>query len=379
MKRAPMSREKARALALRLLEGVARRDLPQVVSCYAEEAVMISPLFGDQRGRAAIEATWERLFSQFPGFSVEVQDVLVDGDRIAILTTVTTTDLVGWIGLPPTGSPIDYRLVLLLTVAGGRVIRDERIYDSRGLTERLEKVRLESELRTAAEVQRSLLSRTSHRTAFCESVGASAPCRAIGGDFFEFIELPSGEVGIAMGDVAGKGPAAALLAAMLQGMLAADAPLGGSPAALVGRLNRRLAARHLAARFATFVYAVLSPDGRLVCVNAGHNPPAIVGPDGVGRLVTGGPVLGPFADARYEEDARLLREGESLVMFTDGVTEATNADGEEFGERRLVAHLAAAAGSPPVDFLDGLFAAVHAFCRGAEQNDDITAMITRFR
>jgi sigma-B regulation protein RsbU (phosphoserine phosphatase) len=264
-------------------------------------------------------------------------------------------------------------------VAGGRVIRDERIYDSRGLIERLEKARLDRELRTAAEVQSALLSRTSHRTPFCEFIGASAPCRAIGGDFFEFIELPSGEAGIAMGDVSGKGPAAALLAAMLQGMLAADAPAGGSPAALAGRLNRRLAARHLESRFVTFVYAVLSPDGRLVHVNAGHNPPAIVARDGVRRLATSGPVLGPLAGARYEEEGRHLREGEALVMFTDGVTEARSADGEEFGEQRLMACLAASAASEPAALLDGLLAAVHEFCRGAEQNDDITVTVTRFR
>jgi len=263
-------------------------------------------------------------------------------------------------------------------VAGSRVLRDERIYDSRGLTERLAKARLDYELQTAAEVQRALLSRTSHRTPFCEFVGASSPCRAIGGDLFEFMELPSGEVGIAMGDVAGKGPAAALLAATLQGMLTADAPAEGSPAAVVGRLNQRLIARQLETRFATFVYAVLAPDGRFVYVNAGHNPPALVGRYGIRRLATSGPILGAFGGARFEEATRLLRAGEMLVMFTDGVTEARNAADEEFGERRLLALLEAGASSAPTVILDGLLTAVNEFCRGAEQNDDITVSITRF-
>jgi len=90
-----------------------------------------------------------------------------------------------------------------------------RVYDNTGVLERLEKARLDKELRTAADVQRALLSRTAHLFRFCESVGDSVPCRAIGGDFFEYVELPSGDVGVAMGDVAGKGPAAALLSAML--------------------------------------------------------------------------------------------------------------------------------------------------------------------
>lgn len=374
-----MSPDQARALARRLLDAVARRNLPQLVDCYAQEAVMVSPMFGQVQGRAPIMATWEKLFTMFAEWSVEVSDILVDEDRIAVLTTVSAIDSVGWFGLPPTSCAIDYRLVLLLTVAGGRVIRDERIYDSRGLAERLEKTRLDHELRTAAEVQRALLSRTSHRTTFCESVGASVPCRSIGGDFFEFIELPSGEVGIAMGDVAGKGPAAALLGAMLQGMLAAYAPAGGSPAALVGRVNQLLIARRLEARFATFVYGVLAPDGRFVCVNAGHNQPALVGRDGIRRIATGGTILGQFAGAKFEEDTRVLRAGETLVMFTDGVTEAVNTGGEEFGEQRLLAHLAAGASSAPALLLDGLLAAVREFCSDAEQNDDITVMITRFR
>jgi len=91
MKRASMSRDQARALAQRLLDAVGRRDLPRLVDCYAEEAVMVSPMFGEVRGRAAIAATWERLFTTFSGWSVAVSDVLVDPDRIAVLTTITAT------------------------------------------------------------------------------------------------------------------------------------------------------------------------------------------------------------------------------------------------------------------------------------------------
>jgi sigma-B regulation protein RsbU (phosphoserine phosphatase) len=303
----------------------------------------------------------------------------VDGDRVAVLSTFTTTDRTGWFGRPATGGRISYRLVLLLTMAGGKIVHDERFYDSTGVLERLEKARLDRELRTAGDVQRTLLSRTAHRGPFCESVGDSVPCRAIGGDFFEFIELPSGDVGIVMGDVAGKGPAAALLAAMLQGMLAVEAPTGGSPAATVSRINRRLAARRLESRFATLVYGVLSPDGRLVYSNAGHNPPVLAARDGIRRLTTGGPILGPFVDAVFEEETLHLNDRDTLVMFTDGVTEARGANDEEFGEDRLMACLGTDAASSPVVLLNHIFAAVRDFCQHADPGDDITVTVTCFR
>src|SRR5262249_1821193 len=151
------------------------------------------------------------------------------------------------------------------------------------VVERFEKARLDKELRTAGDVQRALLSRAPRVGSFYEAAGDSTPCRAIGGDFFEFIDLPSGDLGILMGDIAGKGPAAALLAAMLQGMVAAD-PDATRPAAVLDRLNRRLLARNLGAKYATLVYAVLSATGRLVYANGGHNAPVLATRSGVHRL-----------------------------------------------------------------------------------------------
>jgi ketosteroid isomerase-like protein len=360
------------------VDAARRRDISQLMNAYADEAVAVSPVFGEVKGRAAIAATWETLFSTFADIAVEVSDVLLDGDRIAVLSTVATTDRMGWFGRPATGSPIGYRLVLLFTVAGDKIIHDERIYDSAGVVERLEKARLDKELRTAAEVQRALLSRTAHLGRFCESVGDSVPCRAIGGDFFEYVELPSGDIGMAMGDVAGKGPAAALLAAMLQGMFAAAAPAGGGPAVTLSRINQWLAARGLESRFATLVYSVLSSDGRLVYSNAGHNPPALVTRNGFRRLTAGGPILGVFGDAAFEEETLHLHHQDTLVMFTDGVTEARSADDEEFGEHRLMACLSTDAASSPIALLNGIFAAVHEFCQQADQSDDMTVTVTRF-
>jgi sigma-B regulation protein RsbU (phosphoserine phosphatase) len=374
-----LSREQALGLVRQLIDSSSARDIARLMALYADQAVVVSPVFGEARGRAEVAATWMTMFSTFAEIAVDVSDVLVDGDRIAILSTVATTDRSGWFGRPATGGPIGYRLIWLLTVGNGVIVRDERIYDSAGVVERLEKARLDKELRTAAEVQRGLLPRTSHRGRISESVGDSVPCRAIGGDFFEFLELPSGDVGIVMGDVSGKGPAAALLAAMLQGMFAVEAPGGDGPALTLSRINRRLVARHLQWRFATLVYGILSPDGRLVYANAGHNPPMLAGRGGVQRLTIGGTILGAFPDATFDEETLQLHPQDTLVMFTDGVTEARSVDDEEFGEDRLMACLTAHSESTPGELLNHIFAAVRAFAHDADQSDDITVTVTRFR
>ena len=373
-----MTREQIIDLVRDLLTAARRGDVARMRALYADDAVAVSPVFGEVRGADAIVTTWETLFSTFEDLSTEIAHVLVDGDRMAVIATVATTDRLGWFGRAPTGGPIGYKLVLLFTVTDGKIVREERIYDSAGVVERLEKVRLDKELRTAAEVQRMLLSRTGYVNRFSESVGDSWPCRAIGGDFFEIAEWNSDRIGLAMGDIAGKGPAAALLASMVQGMLASEARSGSGPAATLTRVNQGLAERRLEARFATLVYAQLSPDGRLVYTNAGHNPPALVTRRGVERLTAGGTILGTFADATFDEATLRLEPSDTLVMFTDGVTEARNAGGDEFGEPRLLECVCHYASATPTDILHGVFSAVRQFCEGADPVDDITLTVTRF-
>jgi serine phosphatase RsbU (regulator of sigma subunit)/limonene-1,2-epoxide hydrolase len=373
-----VKREDAIQLVKDLLSAAYRGDIPRLTQFYADDAVVVSPMFGEVRGADAIATTWRTLFTTAADFSAEISHILVDGDRIAVLSTISTIDRIGWFGLPPTGGPITYKLVLLFTVADGRVTRDERIYDSAGVIERLEKARLDKELRTAAEVQRTLLSQTMHTGRASHTVGDSVPCRAIGGDFFDFIDLPSGDVGIVMGDVAGKGPAAALLAAMVQGMFAMEAPSGAGPAATLTRINRHLVSRRLESRFATVFYGVLSPGGRFVYSNAGHNPPAILTGNSIRRLTTGGPILGAFDTADFNEGAIHLGDGDTLVLFTDGVTEARNRHDEEFGEDRLLDCLRAHHRATPDDLLQRVFDAVRTFCDGADPTDDITVTVTRF-
>jgi ketosteroid isomerase-like protein len=375
-----MDDKRGRTLAVpaALFKAARNRDLAGVAACYAEDAVAISPMFGEARGRERIAATWQTLFSTFVDVQVSVGDTMVDDNRVAVFASLSMVDKFGWFGRAPTGGTINYRLVLIFTVVDGCIVRDERLYDSVGLLERLEKTRIDKELRTAREVQRALVPRTARSGRFCQWIGDSIPSRAIGGDFFEFAELPSGAVAIVLGDVSGKGPAAALLAALVQGMFAVDAACGDSPGIILSRLNERLLSRRLESRFVTLVYGLLSADGRLVYANAGHNPPFLLTREGAHRLDAGGTVLGAIDRAVFGEASVSLRRGDTLVMFTDGVTEARNPAGDEFGDDRLAVSLRGHADSSPALLLDQVFADVNAFTEGAEPTDDITVTVTRF-
>lgn len=371
-----MTREQALQIVQELEAAANARDTSRIMRLYADDAALVSPVWGRLTGREAIVKTWNDTFARFPDWTVKVDDVLVDGDRIAFLGRAGANDRSGWFGQAPTGERFEYRSVISLTMRGGKIIQDERIYDLTSLLQRFEKLRLDKELRMAADVQRALLSRGKHSTSFCETAADSLPCRAIGGDFFELTPIGSRSFAIALGDVAGKGPASALLASMIQGMLAIEFGSENSPAAILTRLNRVLARRGLEPRFATLVCGVLSPDGKFVHANAGHNPPLLLCNQDVQRLTTGGPVLGAFDDSTYEEGAVHLESSDRLVFYSDGVTEAADVHDEEFGEDRLIAAVTGAA--PAVETLQTILNAVQEFCKGAPQADDITAAVVRY-
>lgn len=374
-----MSREEAIKFASMVEEAVNAHDTALIMSHYKEDAVMISPMFPRVEGRAAIAENWERTFSLFPDWSVQVSDVMVDGDRLVFWGAATATDRNGWFGQPATGDRIEYRAIIYLTFADGKIARDERVYDLTGVLQRLEKARIDKELRMAADVQRTLLAHTRHLTAFCEAIADSIPCRAIGGDFFELAQLPSGDFLVALGDVAGKGPASALLAAMIQGMLAIEVEAEFRPSAVLAHLNRILVRRGLEPQFATLIVGRLSPDGKFVYSNAGNNPPLLLARDGIRRLTTGGPVLGALAESTFEQDSVSLNQQDTIVLFSDGVTEALDSAGMEFGEERLISCASELVSHSASDVLQGILTAVQDFSRGTIPADDITVAVTTFR
>lgn len=391
-----MTAEEITALFNRQREAYVLHDSVALAADYAEDCVVESPTFGTLFGRAAAEKAFRHLFTAFPDLSFQFGDLFVTGDQVARLQTVRGTDTGGFLGQDATGKQFRLFVVMLYVLDEHAITHERRVFDINGLLLQLatdvgiaaetaqiyratlERVRLEHDLTIAAEIQRALLPQLQRTGAGFEIAGASIPCRAIGGDFIDYFDLPSGAFGFVLGDVAGKGSPAALLAAQLQGILATQSCSEGTPAETLARANQVLTRRAVEARFATVLYGSLSVDGHLTYCNAGHNPPLLIGRRGVQRLEKGGLILGAFRDATFEEETLSLHPDDLLVVFSDGLTEARNASGAEFGEERLLACVKANRGQAPAALLEYLFAKVADFSVGAPPSDDRTALVLRY-
>jgi sigma-B regulation protein RsbU (phosphoserine phosphatase) len=202
------------------------------------------------------------------------------------------------------------------------------------------------------------------------------PAHTVGGDYYDVLRLGDHAIAICIADVSGKGMPAALLMSNVQAALRAYASEGLAPAELCARLNRVVSSNTDADRFISLFYCVLdTKTGKLVYSNAGHNPPVLVRPDGsVARLECGGLVLGPLPEVEFEQCEIDVNPGDRILLFTDGVTEAMNGAGEEFGDDRLIQ---AATESRTLDAnqaRDVVMAAVTQFS-GGDFTDDVTLVV----
>jgi serine phosphatase RsbU (regulator of sigma subunit) len=243
----------------------------------------------------------------------------------------------------------------------------------------LEQLRTERELVIAAEIQQALLPVSSTSWGQFDIAARTVPCRFIGGDFYDLGPARDGSFRFTVGDVAGKGPSAALLSALVLGVLAAERRGSVPPATLLEYLNDALLHRAVEARFVTAVHGVLTGDGRLTYSNAGHNPPLLVRSNGWRRLDVGGCVLGLFGEPRFESETLVLAPGDRLVFFSDGVCEAENDAGEQFGESRVLDVTRDQVGAVSRSLIDALFEAARKFSGQAEQADDMTALVVTCR
>lgn len=238
---------------------------------------------------------------------------------------------------------------------------------------RVRSERAESEY--ALEIQRALLPSSIPQLPGFSIAGAWQPAKNIGGDYYDVFPLGEDELVLIVADVAGKGMPAALLMASLQATTKAYAGLTSSSSELCERVNRAICGGITSGRFITFFYGVINARKRtFTYTNAGHNPPLIVSRDGTCRnLETGGAVLGIFADAAYQEEAIELVEGDRLVLFTDGVVEAEDPRGKEFGDDRLFTAVTASANASAADLRASIMQAVTQFCAG-DFADDATLL-----
>jgi serine phosphatase RsbU (regulator of sigma subunit) len=267
-------------------------------------------------------------------------------------------------------------LTLLTVLANTAAIRIEhaRLVE----VEHAERI-MAKELEQAADIQRRLLPRQPPEVPSLDIAGSSVPCRSVGGDYFDYVPLPGGRLAVMVGDVAGKGMSAALLMSSLQARVQIlseeDEPL----AKLITRLNRSVASACPDNRFITFFIAVLDPaTGAFEYVNAGHNPPYVVRASGeVEALTEGGPIMGILRNITYKEARGELGFGDVLAIFSDGVTEANNRAGDEYGEERFQQELVKHRHEGAAAIIASLHRSVHEFVGDAPAVDDMTLLIVR--
>ena len=230
--------------------------------------------------------------------------------------------------------------------------------------------------REAVEIQRSLMPPPVYSGAFVQAAAMTRPCHAIGGDFYDYADTGH-EFHVMLGDACGKGTPAALQAALVQGILAADVEARPGAASVVAHLNRTLCRRRLGERFVTLFYGVMTRDQRFTYCNAGHCRPMLVSHSTVTRLAVGGFPPGLFDDAVYDEESLSIVRGDTLVVFSDGFSEAAG-HGQEFGDARILDIVTEHRDSPASAILDRLTAGLRAFTRGGRQRDDITVLVVRY-
>ena len=267
-------------------------------------------------------------------------------------------------------------LKLLTTLASVAAIRVE---NARLTEEQIERERLEREQEVAREIQQRFLPSKAPQVTGYELQGISFPCYEIGGDYYDFIERENGSLIVALGDVSGKGTAAALLMSSLHAAVHAQADANDSIVKTIAAVNRYLVESIPPNRFVTLFYAELDPkNGSLAFLNAGHNPPLIVHAGGtMEQLASGGLPLGILADADFREGRTKLYPGDVLVIYSDGVSEAVNPNGEEFGATRLYEVVARNLDTSASGIRDRIESALTKFCQGTPAADDITLVIVK--
>ena len=242
------------------------------------------------------------------------------------------------------------------------------------------KTRLDHEIEIASQIQRQLLPKTMPNSPELSVAGATLSCHAVGGDCFDVIHLGGGRYGFFVGDVAGKGISAALLATLLQGVFFTTAAMDISLPGVFSRVNEYLCERSAEDRYATVFYGILDKMGRFEYVNAGHVPPLIRRQSGaLEGLGSANFPVGMFPDAEYESARVKLDPGDFLVIYTDGVSEANNIHNEMFEEARLRQIMETFNGQTVEELAQTIRDGVKAFTQGAAQSDDITVLAIQYK
>ena len=242
----------------------------------------------------------------------------------------------------------------------------------------VEMERMERELQLGREIQSELLPATPDGLHGVSIAALSIPCYEVGGDYYDFLQLPDDELGIVIGDVSGKGVGAALIMSSLQAALRVAAPLEDDMAMLLSRLNTFVFDATHGRKYVTLFFGRYTPSsGLLRYVNAGHNPPYVVEGESVKVLATTGRPVGILPGSDYETGSITLAPGATLTLYTDGLNEATNAEDHEFGNLRLAELVRDASHGDVTSMPRRVLAAVTEFEAGTPPTDDKTIVVLR--
>jgi phosphoserine phosphatase RsbU/P len=271
-------------------------------------------------------------------------------------------------------SKLDRQILDALAVEAASILDNARLVER----ER-QRQRLEQELNIARDIQQALIPHGFRDFPYFAVAGIHSPCNAVGGDYFDVFPLSEDRTAFLVADVSGKGLGAALLTTMLQGALSAMT-IGSDPVRVFNHINRFLCGHAEVGRYATMFFGILDPTGQLVCVNAGHPSPLILRRGEVTELLTEGSFpVGLIPQADYAATTVNLQPGDTLALFSDGVTEAMDPEEELFGVARLRKALSGQQDMPLEDLQKAIIESVETFTRGASQTDDITLLLVRYR
>jgi predicted ester cyclase len=368
--------EKNRALVHRFLMAHARGDLDALGEMLAHDFVDHSLLPGQVPGRGGYIQSAAEQHAALSDIRYIIEYQATDGDMvISRLTMRATHDRETLFGVAPTGKQWATPLIVINRISEDKIAEE---WSADIVTPFLEEIeqqareRVEQDLRVARRIQQASLPKEVPEVQGWQINPHYQPAREVGGDFYDFLELEDGRLGMVVGDATGHGVPAALVMSTTCGMLRAVALTVDSPGEVLARVNEALSARIPPSMFVTCFYAILEPtSGRLLYANAGHDLPYLRRGWGAEELRARGMPLGLMPGMSYEEKEVMLGAGEAVLFYSDGLVEAHDPEGEMFGFPRLRALIAEHAEEGAL--VDFLMEKLHSFTgEGWEQEDDIT-------
>jgi serine phosphatase RsbU (regulator of sigma subunit)/predicted ester cyclase len=378
--------ERNKALARRFMEARAKADLNAIEEMMAPNFISHGLLPGQQPGREGLKRSIAEIAATFSNRRRFIEDQVAEADKVVSRYTLRAThDRRELMGVAPTGREVSYKAIVIHRISGGKIAEewglttsDSELMGQRLEQERIERELIEQELGLARTIQQASLPKEVPELEGWQISPYYQPAREVGGDFYDFHLLPGGRLGLVVGDATGKGVPAALVMSTTCGMLRLAAQSHASPSEMLQGVNEVLFPNIPTNMFVTCFYAILEPNsGRLSYANAGHDLPYLHRNGEAEELRARGMPLGLMPGMRYDEKETIVHSGQAALLYSDGLVEAHDPEGDMFGFPRLRTLIAERAEEErPLGEL--LLEELYSFVgEGWEQEDDITLLTLR--